>query len=150
MPELIHESEVCALKTIFLDFDGVIVLNGPYPPNGKPPDPACLKAFNRIADHAEGIIVTSNWRYSYSLPQLVQFGKVWGLGAPIVGATFASCSTRGEEVHAWLSMNPEVFNFVILDDDHQFGYLEDKRVRQDTAIGLTKEQADRAIEILNG
>ena len=140
-----------AQKLIFLDFDGVLVIGGTNPPSGQPPDPACVKAFNRIAALVAGIVVVSNWRLFYELSELRQFGELWGLQAPIFDTTHARMETREAELKSWLGEeHPKLGSMVIIDDDHEYGDLEYCRVRPDTQVGLSEEQADMAIGILNG
>lgn len=68
---------------------------------------------------------------------------------------------RADEILSWLDHNPQVKNWVILDDEWFHGYDQDKIKKhwiktlynfQDKSeySGLTEELANKAIEILNG
>jgi hypothetical protein len=57
---------------------------------------------------------------------------------------------RGEIVNAYLAKHPEVTSYVILDDVDQFTEEQHKHlVLTNEEVGLTKEDADKAIRILN-
>ncbi len=70
---------------------------------------------------------------------------------------------RPYEIRTWLAFRPKLESFVILDDDVFWGWrwLSDRfvrtakiktnrRGRQDIEDGLTRDFAQRAIDILNG
>ena len=61
---------------------------------------------------------------------------------------------RGEEIYTWLENNPNVLQYVILDDEEfedfsEYG-LDDHILYTDYEYGLTEELAEKAIQILNG
>ena len=56
---------------------------------------------------------------------------------------------RGEEIQAWLDgAGTEVESFVILDDHDDMAHLADRLVRTDSAVGITGEDAGRALGML--
>lgn len=57
---------------------------------------------------------------------------------------------RAEEIHAWLTLNPKVTHWVCLDDQPDWvrDIAEDHKVLTNPLVGLTQQEADRAIKIL--
>jgi hypothetical protein len=56
---------------------------------------------------------------------------------------------RQKEIYSWLTLHPEVDNFVILDDMWQeLTWYDDRLVATDPAKGLNKERAELAIQLL--
>jgi hypothetical protein len=51
---------------------------------------------------------------------------------------------RGEEIQAWLTENPDVTQFVILDDDSDMAHLIDHLVQTDHKVGLTAADVKKA------
>jgi hypothetical protein len=60
---------------------------------------------------------------------------------------------RGLEIQTWLDANPGVTRWVVIDDEQSSieGTLDsDRCVFTDPALGLTDEDAERAIRIISG
>jgi hypothetical protein len=56
---------------------------------------------------------------------------------------------RQKEIYAWLSLHPEVDNFVILDDvGEELTWYWDRLVLTDPRHGLNKERMEQAIKML--
>lgn len=56
---------------------------------------------------------------------------------------------RQKEIYAWLSLHPEVDNFIILDDvGEELMWYWDRLVLTDPRVGLNKERAELAIRML--
>jgi hypothetical protein len=55
---------------------------------------------------------------------------------------------RGLEIQEWLDAHPEVERFVILDDECDMAHLEPFMVKTKFDCGLTEQDAEKAIAIL--
>ena len=94
------------------------------------------------------IVVSSTWRSNRNIPYLLRYA---GIKKPIYGITpFSKDRHRGTEIKKWLDDHPEITHYVILDDDNdmleeQMEYL----IQTNEKVGLTMENVDRAVEILN-
>ena len=56
---------------------------------------------------------------------------------------------RGDEIHEWLELHPEVTRFVILDDDSDMKHLLPYLLRTHPCEGLTDDITETAIKRLN-
>ena len=173
-----HRDTLAAAKFIFLDFDGVLNTESwqrRCRENGEPAsddfgplfDPEAVQNLTAIlkAVPEARLVVTSTWKWE-------GFGRMKGLWLQrrlpghIIGITEEHVLTeeekaafdkgvtprwRGAEVCDWFRMNGlEEKGYVILDDQDDFfpeqaGHL----VQTSPALGLTAEEAQRAIGILN-
>lgn len=115
----------------------------------------CETAFANLKKIVEAtgaeIVISSTWRKFFSVEKFKEMFALYGwIDAPIVGKTKSmSGSWRGVEVARYLESESST-NYVILDDDDQF--MKDQLgvfVQTDPAAGLTIEDADKAIKILN-
>ena len=145
------------MKVIFLDFDGVITtveskwrLSPPH-----------MEIVKKIIDKTGAkIVISSSWRFrdvEHTLKGI--FGEDCNLEncnfllntKNVIGVMSRKQNTRGAQISAWLLENPQVTNYVILDDDN-FDILPEHNghlVQTHTMIGITNQDADLAIEILN-
>ena len=55
---------------------------------------------------------------------------------------------RAQEINLWLQRNPEVTDYVVLDDLNMGYWFEERMILTDEEIGLTRELANKAITIL--
>lgn len=98
------------------------------------------------------IIISSTWRLGRRAPFFRQCFAAFGWEkAPVRGMTGVINevgSIRGDEINDFLS-NVKTDRWVCLDDDGDF-HPENNLVQTDVEIGLTMEDAEKAIEILNG
>ena len=145
------------MKVLFLDVDGVLNSEDYYvttPPEKRLSfplgefDPAAVKRVNRILDETQAkLVVSSSWRWNPGLKNI--FEKV-GINHEIWGRTPSGKGrNRGYEIQQFLNSHPEVSNYVILDDDSDM--LEEQKnnfVHTNTYYGLTDEDTDKAIKIL--
>jgi hypothetical protein len=157
-------------KIIFLDIDGV--LN-----NGVDSDthydasygeyflysPRCVSRLNQlIAATGASIVVSSTWRLGLTLEKMTLLLNNMGILPPIVGMTddlrnHYCC--RGNEIYKWIKDNKDILkykyyydykSYVILDDDtDMLLWQKDNFVNTDGQIGLTDEDVEDAIVILN-
>lgn len=152
-------------KYIFLDIDGVlnsdkwyVSENNPGNLNGKEGDldPECVNRLNNICKETGAkIVLSSDWRISwpYCIDRLENGGINKGL---IVDKTpehmwlpYFSDKSRGSEISSWLSTH-ECERYVILDDRKDFTEEQwPNFVHIDSMHGLTDEDANLVINILN-
>ena len=151
------------LKILCLDLDGV--LNSFSDRQGKEISlvivPEKVAILRRIIDETGAIIVlSSSWRFwwneGYTQPDQVGWDineamAMYGLEIRDK-IPFRYFRSRADEVREWLAGRTYVKSLVIL-DDMDFGWrkrgLQKHWVQTDGYSGLTEEDADRAIRILN-
>jgi len=151
------------VKVIFLDFDGVIrTLRSTYThrtPTGA--DTEAVAALNEIIAKTEAqIVVSSSWRGDRLSP-LRDFLNEWGVKGKVVGKTprlerregsLLVCAPRGDEIQKWLDDYQEargpVESFVVLDDEIVGGPVMNRLIQTEFNVGLTLEQAHKAIDLL--
>lgn len=159
------------MKIIFLDIDGVLndqnsiatAEDGAGIDGWKPDAVRQLKRI--LAETGAEIVISSTWRLGIRLAaknaddsasELKKGFKRFDLPA-WVGVTPRKLSNchRGFEIQMYLDKHPEVNRYVIIDDDsnmleHQTPFFVKTEFWSDSNdTALTKERADRAIEILN-
>lgn len=107
-----------SIKTIFLDIDGVLVLNGsgePHPENAHPFDKGCVAALNEILNQTNAIIVlTSTWRKVWDLKRLDFIFKFNGVVKSPLDIT-EDLHNREKEITDYVQRKG-ITDFVILDD----------------------------------
>jgi hypothetical protein len=152
--DVLDNSESLALmKVIFLDVDGVLNdwnTNTRNPENFIGVDQhLCEKLRTIVAATGAKIVLSSAWRLS---PRCLSY--LWQECGPTVdciGATpYLLGEERGEEIKDWLAVHPEVDSFVILDDRTDMSDLGANLVHTNDMVGLTDENVELAIKILNG
>jgi len=97
------------------------------------------------------IVISSAWRKSFSMEKMKEMFAVYGWeDVPIIDKT-SVLKDRGLEIDAWLAENPDVTNYVILDDIDQFTVEQQKNfIHTNPECGLLHEDVNKAIEILTG
>lgn len=151
-------------RIIFLDFDGV--LNTEYyqgllqfqgkqwqDEHGAFFDPKTVRQLKRVIDTTGAdIVVESSWKY-LGLEAMQELWRGRNLPGKVIDITpsLTDNASKGEEIAAWLSEHatPDT-RYVIIDDeyvvlDSQIPYF----IWTNPYEGLTEEQSDRAISILN-
>lgn len=111
-------------------------------------DPKAVELLNKLTEATGAkIVVSSSWRGDSALQTIFTLA---GIKEPIYGETHRLYSRyRGQEIQQWLDKH-KCDKYVILDDDldffdSQLPYL----IHTDWKIGLTENDVDMAIEILN-
>lgn len=165
------------MKIIFLDIDGVLnyyhYLKGeenlndckwdtdPYPLSRKK-----MAILNGIIEKTGAkIVLTSVWRLHFdTVEECDAYFKGRGLKGDIIGKTDRSKQwmLRGNEIRQWIYEHIDLLefestldagrfhNYVILDDDSDMLlWQKDNFIHINGEFGLTEEDADKAIEILN-
>jgi hypothetical protein len=144
------------MGVLFLDVDGV--LNSPdwfghWPPKDEVTagidvrnlalvadtylDPLAVQRLNRVAGKAE-IVISSSWRYGYTLDEIRWMLERRGFRGTIVGMTPVLRLSRGREIRAWLEQDEVPGRprpFCVIDD-----YCRD----MDEVEGHTVETTDRS------
>lgn len=134
------------MKIVFLDFDGVVRINGVF-------SQAAISNLQDLLDHNKGIkiVVSSSWRHKglkFCRDELVKQGLEPN---KIIDITDMEPNNvdRGHHVTRWLSKHPDVDKFVILDDEDDFSGVYKELVQTNPYVGLTSSDNKKAIDILN-
>lgn len=150
-------------KIIFLDFDGVLNTEhyqGLLQYQGKPWqdeygaffDPKAVKQLKRIIDATDAdIVVESSWKY-LGLDAMKELWEVRNLPGTIIDITPSLLGkNKGVEIASWLSKYAKQdIRYVVIDDeyvilDSQLPHF----ILTNPYEGITEEQANRAISMLN-
>ncbi len=150
-------------KIIFLDFDGVLNTEhyqGLLQYQGKTWqdeygaffDPKAVKQLKRIIDATDAdIVVESSWKY-LGLDAMKELWEVRNLPGTIIDITPSLLGkNKGVEIASWLSKYAKQdIRYVIIDDeyvilDSQLPHF----ILTNPYEGITEEQANRAISMLN-
>ncbi len=158
------------MKVIFLDIDGVLItsnnvlygLTEIYDSTDRNNgfDNAAVRNLNRLLDMTDArIVISSSLRLTNSVPQLVSIMKYGGVKNPhVIGVTpfvadrKTKRSHRGTEILVWLSNNPNVNDYIVIDDCDN-GYLSgiphERIVKTTYRNGFGSEDAyRRAVAVL--
>ena len=165
------------MKVIFLDIDGVLNASdymcalhyryrslvhkdeAEYPiPNdevrdsyGKYFDPRCIIHLEAIINFTGcKIVISSTWRKD-GLTKMKNLWEYRDLPGEIVGVTPVLNMERGEEIKNYLEEHDYITDYCIIDDDSDM--LPEQMnnfVKTSNKFGLTHQDAERVINILNG
>lgn len=163
-------------KILFLDIDGVLNTklwdskmndNTPRDRWGYAFDPMSVANLKRIVEETgAGIVISSSWK-CFGLPVLRKMWKTRKLPGRIIDVTpdrmcdeeFLDLDLdlidpeegRGYEIQKWLSQRGEnVSHYAIIDDMYEMlPEQQSHLVMTDSETGITDEDADKVIEILN-
>lgn len=129
-------------------------------------DKSMVANLNRIIKETNAYIVLSScWRYGLNSQGEIKalLNKIFKIKGNVLGKTPESLvwKTRAEEIQAWLdcslgfylyALNEERKNvkFIIIDDDSNFGHLQNHLIKTDRNKGLTEKDVNLAIEKLGG
>lgn len=158
-------------RFLFLDFDGVLnsedfikrqaekelIAQRRRPTDAI--DPRAIEYLNAIIAYTGAkVVISSTWRKLYRQQQLERLLNVLGFRGEVVGTTprfwrdaDGKRLWRGDEIQAWLLDNTtkaDNASIVILDDDSDMVHLTPWLVQTRYEHGLTLEQAEEAIRIL--
>lgn len=164
------------IKALFLDIDGVLdsketchfyhEITGGNGYGGLFRSPPIIPTYNNVLwgqslvdnlkkiiddTHAK-IVISSTWRFGHSISSFIDMFKIYGWeNAPVIGSTPILHGKRGYEIQEYLDAHENIKNYVILDDSTDMLESQMKNfVNCDLEIGLTKEDAEKAISILIG
>ena len=157
------------MKIIFLDIDGVLNHEIFFRERVKDPNitgEICknsIKLLNYIIEKTEAlVVVSSTWRYGRTLEELQELLDAVGFKGEVIGKTpilpeSGDYLIRGNEILKYIIDHKDELGFyfeydkyVILDDDCDMLYQQkDNFIHIDRYIGITPNDADLAIKILN-
>jgi hypothetical protein len=148
------------MKVIFLDIDGVLNNSSCWStrPISNSFAKECVEAFNDIIIETNAdIVISSSWRTLFKFDELIDILSSAGVAGNIIDKTPVvrfSGGRRGDEIVRWLDRASEevgfkIERFVILDDDSDMGHLMDHLIQCDPETGLTKDDAQKVIRMLN-
>lgn len=117
-------------------------------------DPRAIVQLRKIVETTGAqIVLSSSWRWEKELRDKVHY-QLREKGIDFVDTTTLQTDitlSRGKEIQDYLDKNPEIKEFVILDDDTvQIESLSPHHVKTNFKYGLTREKALEAIQILQG
>ncbi len=148
------------MRYILLDFDGVLTSDAftrqcvfEHRPENLFGvdwfDPSCIDALRYIVEETGAkIVVSSSWRDlgEYRIRKLWEYNQMPGCLDEKTPTTPEYILMKGDAMKHWIS-NHEDDSFVVLDDDNlDVPHLIKTKPRD----GLTMENAEKAIKILNG
>jgi hypothetical protein len=159
------------MKVIFLDIDGVLNSVKSMTESGdrKWSDEPVIENIgwlNLIIEKTNAkIVISSTWRHGNCASLFDRYFHALGIIGEVIDVTPRLDSYRGTEIKCWLLeyesrrikyqdsswciYKDPIEKFVIIDDDSDMEDLIDKLVLVNNNIGLSKENADKAIGILN-
>ena len=163
-------------KIMFLDIDGVLNTkwwytqmerNSPRDQYGYAFDPKAVANLKRIVEETgAGIVISSSWK-SFGFSELEEMWTDRGLPGKLIGVTPNSVSDellleadidsielfhiRGEEIKEWLTKHGKhVSSYAIIDDmDNMLPEQQSHFVQTNPEVGITEEDAEKAIAIIN-
>jgi hypothetical protein len=146
------------LKAVFLDIDGVLNSDFTtiYTKSGAQfIENIFVERLCRIIKETNAeVVLSSDWRYDREPPYNSDFleleGKLREYGIKFYGFTpIYLAQDRGFEINKYLEIHPEIKKFVILDDRCDMLPHKHRLVRTDPKIGLTDDDVEEAIWLLN-
>jgi hypothetical protein len=164
------------IKLLILDIDGVLnheifynkrfdeMKNGTYKELEYPLseiDPISVQKISLICEKTNAkIIISSTWRYGRTIEELQKILEFFGFTGEIIDATpilHGDHIVRGNEILKWIKDNQDLVgkywdykNYVILDDDSDMLlWQKDNFILVDRYTGITDNDVEKAIEILN-
>ena len=144
------------MRIIFLDIDGV--LNDCAAPDGTEGlyfvQEHLIRKLNwLIAESGAMCVLSSTWKRRWPVPAVQMFLEKHGFTGKVIDSTpYMPHSERGEEIAMWLKLCREcgldIESWVILDDASDMGPLLPWLVQTDPDDGLTDEDVEKALELL--
>ena len=137
------------MKIIFLDIDGVLAIPRT---RFKTFAPECTDALKTILQSTGAkIVISSTWRKLHSTAELDAMFVMYGfpIGSIIDSTPNSPNGVRGAEISSWLH-GRDVEDYIVIDDeDFDIKEYTDRIVNTKFKIGLTSEDADKAIKMLS-
>lgn len=96
------------------------------------------------------IVISSTWRKHFTIEKFNEMFALYNFTPTIIGRTKNLNRARGFEIQEWLNTNTIDSNYVILDDDNDMLDIQKNNfINTDFNVGLTKQDAEKAVKILN-
>jgi hypothetical protein len=121
---------------IFLDIDGVLShdkcdMDGSKLHNSC--DIKCVEVLNGLTDRLSAkIVISSSWRYLYTLVGFQAYLRLCGVIAEIIGFTPLDIhdAVRGDAILAWIRANNYEGDYVVIDDYVEFitPFIDPKKI----------------------
>lgn len=148
------------MSFVFLDIDGVLNSDLFYSRDAKARmdgdvAPECIAQLNYLLSRTRAkVIISSNWRHHVPLKEIRQVFCARGFRYPkrIVGKTpnLGEGAVRGYEILTYLRRRKALSRpFVAIDDTPDMDGLEGSVVRTSAVTGMTRNDAERALDILS-
>jgi hypothetical protein len=141
------------MKILFLDIDGVLNTLLPHESHGPFSKAACAHVNALLAKVPDlQIVMSSAWR-RHGINACKQILQEQGIdGTRVVGMTSpqkeVGIMDREKEIMDWLALNPNVSNYVIVDDYFAMPLLQDRFVKTNSYVGFTEADKKKALKIL--
>lgn len=121
-------------------------------------DPLAIQVFNGLVKHSGAeVVLSSTWRVRYSPEEMTKMFKDRGgefeikTATPVLYGKLSERIPRGKEIAAYLkALEKQPESFVILDDHDDMVHLKPYLVKTNVKYGLTKDDVEKALKILNG
>lgn len=142
------------MKILFLDFDGVIAPFTYHHSSSGFSKSACANVqYILVKDPNVRIVVSSAWRRN-GLEILRKILQEHGVDpTKVIDITEEkggwTPENRDHQIKDWLKKHPEIKDFAIVDDSAVLKDFEKHYVKTNAYVGLTQQDAERVIEILN-
>lgn len=120
-------------------------------------DPKAILLFNDLVERSGcKVVLSSTWREKYTVDEMNNMLAGRGATFKIIDRTpkiigkFSEVIPRGKEINEYLNSLKEVpESFVIIDDYDDMLHLKPFLVRTNVEFGLTQNDVERALQILN-
>ena len=139
-------------KIIFLDVDGVLVTTKSMEHwcdefGCHSFDPQAVRVLNQIVYRTGAeIVLSSTWRFLHNKDEFNELASQSNLHYPIIEYT-PFFGHRNNEIKKWLSNNPDVADYLVIDDEDLSLDFE-KFIRTEIQSGLNPNHLNDAVRIL--
>lgn len=152
LPSTKGTTNAMGTKVVFLDFDDVLNTAATLA-RGELFESANIEVLNAVVDRTDAaIVITSTWRLGATVEELEELLVNAGVHASgrVVGSTPCLIDLpRGAEIAAWLQQaTAPISRFVILDNLHEMGALNECLVPTDPRCGLVGAQVEEIVSRL--
>lgn len=152
------------MSVLFLDIDGVLntvrwekfclsgeaTIEDEY---GITFDRTSIANLKEIIDLTDAsIVIHSTWKLLYDVKWIAKMWSSRDLPGIILDVTpnMPPYYSKQDEITMWLKHHPEIQNYAILDDEHEFdGFLLEHHVLIDGENGITGTHVQKAVHILS-
>jgi hypothetical protein len=132
------------MKVLFLDFDGVVIINGVI-------SKAAIGNLNKLLSQEPDlkIVVSSSWRHSGLSFVKGMLGNYGVDPKKVIDVTdLTQKDDRGHHIERYVLDHKDIKHFVILDDKNDMDKILDHLVQINPYIGITGSDSKKALDIL--